>query len=305
MEYFLAKPVIIHEIGQRANQEDNFYPSANSLTEGQRFFILCDGMGGHESGEVASSTVCECMGKYISEHLASGELFSNRMLEGALLAAYDGLDTKDNPDALKKMGTTMTFLMLHQEGVTVAHIGDSRIYQFRPGIKRPIFKSRDHSLVNDLIRLGEMTEEQAKTSKNKNVITRAMQPNQESRSHADIALLTDVKSGDWFYMCSDGMLEQMDDDELGQILTDGKMTNEEKKDMLIDKTAGNRDNHTAFLIHILEVIDDETDNATLEASTNKMRIDKPYKKLIKKIGIVISLLLLVTAVWWLVSHFVL
>ena len=304
MVYKISKPIIIHEIGQRTNQEDSFYPSAGSLTDGQRFFILCDGMGGHECGEVASSTVCECMGTYLSEHLAAGEPFSNQMFEHAIMAAYDGLDAKDNPDAVKKMGTTMTFVMLHKDGVTAAHIGDSRIYQFRPGMKQPIFKSRDHSLVNDLIRLGELTEEEAKTSKNKNVITRAMQPNQESRSHADVTLLTDIKAGDWFYMCSDGMLEQMDDVELGQILTDEKMTDEEKKDLLIKETAGNKDNHTAFLIHILEVIDDNTEENLIEPTSKMTIVKRATKKPIKKLGVIIAVLIFVAFIWWMIRHIV-
>lgn len=304
MEYKISKPIIIHEIGQRTNQEDSFYPSAGSLTDGQRFFILCDGMGGHECGEVASSTVCECMGTYLSEHLAAGEPFSNQMFEHAIMAAYYGLDAKDNPDAVKKMGTTMTFVMLHKDGVTAAHIGDSRIYQFRPGMKQPIFKSRDHSLINDLIRLGELTEEEAKTSKNKNVITRAMQPNQESRSHADVTMITDVKAGDWFYMCSDGMLEQMDDVELGQILTDEKMTDEEKKDLLIKETAGNKDNHTAFLIHILEVIDAISDEANNEPASKKIIGKKAPKKPFRKMWVVVAILILLALIWWLIKLFV-
>ena len=259
MKYVLSKPLCIHELGQRANQEDSRYPVASSLTDSQRFFILCDGMGGHESGEVASSTVCDSMGGYLTRHLAAGEPFSNQMFENALSAAYTGLDSKDQPDSVKKMGTTMTFLMFHDSGVTAAHMGDSRIYQFRPGMGEPLYKSRDHSLVNDLIMLGELTQEEARNSRNKNVITRAMQPGIDNRAKADITLLTDVKPGDWFYMCSDGMLEQMDDTELCSILTGSSLTAEQKRDLLISKTSGNRDNHTAFIIQVLDVTEDSVE----------------------------------------------
>lgn len=252
MEYIIAKPLSIHELGQRANQEDSLYPVSSALNDGSRFFILCDGMGGHESGEVASSTVCEAMGSCFTANPMNGML-KREQFEQALNAAYDALDAKDNPDTEKKMGTTMTFLCLHSGGVTAAHIGDSRIYQIRPGESLPIFRTRDHSLVNDLIRLGEMTEEEARTSKNRNIITRAMQPSQERRAKADISLLTDVRPEDWFYMCSDGMLEQMEDSELVSILTDPSKSDEEKRQILIDRTTGNKDNHTAFLIHVLDV----------------------------------------------------
>ena len=297
MKYILSKPVGIHELGQRSNQEDNLYPSIESLDSRQRFFILCDGMGGHESGEVASSTVCECMGSYIAEHTSAGKPFSQKMFEDALDYAYAGLDSKDNPEAVKKMGTTMTFLMFHNEGVTAAHIGDSRIYQFRPGIQEPLFKSRDHSLVNDLILLGEITEEEARTSKNKNVITRAMQPSIENRAKADITLLTDIKPNDWFYMCSDGMLEQMDDVELGSILTGSKLTDEQKKELLINKTSGNKDNHTAFLIHVVDVVDESSSK-----DTEPVRLLKPKGKLFTTIATALLLLLAVAGFLYYFLH---
>ena len=303
MKYILSKPVGIHELGQRANQEDSLYPSIESLDSSQRFFILCDGMGGHESGEVASSTVCECMGSYLAEHISAGEPFSQKMFESALDYAYAGLDSKDNPEAVKKMGTTMTFLIFHDEGVTAAHIGDSRIYQFRPGVHKPLFKSRDHSLVNELILLGELTEEEARTSKNKNVITRAIQPGIENRVKADVSLLTDIKPGDWFYMCSDGMLEQMDDVELGSIITDSKLTDEQKKELLIKKTSGNKDNHTAFLIHILEVKDSDARKDTVEVASKKTKEERLTKKTISMIGVVISILLILSLLLWLLLHY--
>ena len=77
-----------------------------------------------------------------------------------------------------------------------------------------VFCTRDHSLVNDLIRVGELTPEEAKLSKQKNVITRAMQPNMERHPKADVYHTADIKKGDYFYMCSDGMLEQMEDENI-------------------------------------------------------------------------------------------
>lgn len=250
MRYVLSQPLSVHELGQRKNQEDSLYPLPGQLTPEQPFFILCDGMGGHASGEVASLTVCDVMGGYLSDRLSSGARFNRQLFDDALAAAYSALDARDNPETVRKMGTTMTFLMFCDEGAFVAHIGDSRIYQFRPGVAGPLFRTRDHSLVNDLVMLGELTEEEARNSPNRNVITRAVQPGVGNRTNADVAMLGDVRPGDWFYMCSDGMLERMDDAELGSILTSPDMTDAEKRDLLIVKTAGNCDNHTAFMIHV-------------------------------------------------------
>lgn len=248
----------MHELGQRENQEDSLFPSLDQQTQDDRLFILCDGMGGHEKGEVASSTVCEAMSKTILSRWNTDEPLSDELLQQALDEAYDALDAKDNGEA-RKMGTTMTFLCFHAQGVTVAHIGDSRVYQLRPAKgKEPawiVFRTQDHSLVNDLVRIGEITEEEAKTHPQKNVITRAMQPCQERRAKADVAHLTDVRPGDYFYMCSDGMLEQSTDDNLLYIITKPNASDEDKMEMLRNVTSENKDNHTAHLIHVVDVKD--------------------------------------------------
>lgn len=262
----------IYELGQRTNQEDSIFPAHNESTPEDRLFILCDGMGGHEKGEVASSTVCEVMSQTILSRWSPGEPLSDQLLQQAIDEAYDALDAKDNGE-VRKMGTTMTILCLHSEGATVAHIGDSRVYQLRPnlyyryrndcaitsdefqlidkyGIGGVVFKTQDHSLVNDLIKIGEITEEEAKNHPQKNVITRAMQPCQEHRSKADIVHLTDIRKGDYFYLCSDGMLEQTSDDNLLYILNRLDTSLENTVEMLRDITSENKDNHTAHLIYI-------------------------------------------------------
>lgn len=263
---FQLQPYSIHELGQRQNQEDSIFPVHGASTPNDRLFILCDGMGGHEKGEVASATVCEVMSDIIQTRWNPNEPLADALLLEALEEAYNELDAKDNGEE-KKMGTTLTLLCLHANGATVAHIGDSRVYQLRPaGYARKensliidkwqakiVFKTRDHSLVNDLIRIGEITEEEAKNHPQKNVITRAMQPCQERRAKADIAHLTDIQPGDYFYLCSDGMLEQTTDENLLFIITKPDVSDEKKVEMLRNLTEENKDNHTAHLIHINKV----------------------------------------------------
>lgn len=252
---FKLTPYNLQELGQRQNQEDSLFPGIGQQTANDRLFILCDGMGGHEKGEVASATVCETMSKCILSRWNPNEPLSDGLLQQAIEEAYDALDAKDNGEE-KKMGTTMTFLCFHANGVTAAHIGDSRIYQLRPATKsepaRIVFKTRDHSLVNDLIDIGEITEEEAKNHPQKNVITRAMQPCQERRAKATIAHLTDIQEGDYFYMCSDGMLEQSTDDNILNIITKKCVKNKQKVEMLRSVTSENKDNHTAHIIYVGE-----------------------------------------------------
>lgn len=245
----------IHELGQRSNQEDSLYPQLTKDAQDGSLYILCDGMGGHAAGEVASQTVCETMSRYIETHTREDGFFDEKDFYAALNAAYDALDAKDTEDE-KKMGTTLTFVKFHSGGCFIAHIGDSRIYHIRPSEHRILHVTRDHSLVNDLIRLGELTPEEAKTSRQKNVITRAVQPHQETRTKADCLNITDLKEGDYFYMCSDGMLEQAEDEEIVNILS-LQRPDEEKIKILIGTTKNNKDNHSAHLIRIKKVLEEE------------------------------------------------
>lgn len=234
----------LQEIGQRTNQEDSIFPAIGESVPHNDLFILCDGMGGHDCGEVASQAVCQAMSSYILAH-------PDTEFESALEVAYEALDAKDN-DSDKKMGTTLAFLKFDEGQCVVAHIGDSRIYQIRPSEKRVVFVTHDHSLVNDLIACGELTPEEAKHSTQKNVITRAMQPHQEKRTKAEVTILTDIQEGDYFYMCSDGMLEISDDDDIVSVLSMNK-SDEQKLYILKGVTRDNKDNHSCHLIHVTAV----------------------------------------------------
>ena len=250
MKYEL-KVYSMYELGSRSNQEDCLYPLPQDLTCAARNFVLCDGMGGHDSGEVASDAVCRAMGAYADACNRGDALFTADNLRDALNAAYDALDERDT-HAAKKMGTTMTFLAFHAGGCLVAHIGDSRVYHLRPG-QGILFETRDHSLVNDLIKVGELTEETAKDFSQKNVITRVMQPNQERRSRADIKEITDVRPGDYFFMCSDGVNETMESRNIANVLLNGTQSDADKMRIIKDVTSSSCDNHTAFLIRVERV----------------------------------------------------
>lgn len=260
MKIEIYQPQAIWELGQRDNQEDSIFPAFGKATDDDRLFILCDGMGGHEHGEVASQTVCKAMSDTI---LSLSKLsFTDDDLLYALQAAYRQLDCLDNSH-LKKMGTTLCLLYFHQGGLTAAHIGDSRIYHIRPKENRILYQSRDHSLVYDLYQAGEISYEEMRTSPQKNIITRAIQPGEESRVRPAIVHIADIQPGDYFYICSDGMLEQMDNDGLCRLLSsDGP--DEKKRMQLIAATSDNKDNHSAYLIHIKEVVREAGDDFLLD-----------------------------------------
>ena len=257
MKIKIYPPLAIHEMGTRGNQEDYIYPEHGTATEDDALFIVCDGMGGHEHGEVASLTFATALADYFKANATSDNVLADETLNKAIEHAYDCLDAKDS-GSYKKMGTTLTLLYIHRGGVTAAHIGDSRIYHLRPGEKM-LYISRDHSLVYDLYQSGEISFGEMKTSKQKNVITRAVQPGEDNRVKPDIIHITDIQPGDYFYMCSDGMLEQMEDDELFKLLS-GKGSDNKKLRQLIASTSDNADNHSAYIIHIEAVTHEPSDN---------------------------------------------
>lgn len=255
----------IREFGLRRDaqgnphQEDCLYPPVEELCDNTpgRLYLVCDGMGGHDAGEVASKAVCDGFASALKNVEPEGG-FSDEMFLKALGEAYLLLDTKDT-GADKKPGTTMTFLKFHSGGATVAHIGDSRVYHIRPGADgndtEILFQTSDHSLYNEMMKIGELSPEQIKASVKKNIITRAMQPGIGSRCKADIAHIDDIRAGDYFYLCSDGMLEdeEMDSGQaLKNIFSRHIPSIDDKVKILRGATGANRDNHSAILVEVLE-----------------------------------------------------
>jgi len=250
MKIELYPPLSIHEIGQRENQEDSIIQWNN------RLFVLCDGMGGHEKGEVASQTICQSLITWFDNNIKPDEPFCDDQLREAIEFAYTELDkyADDNP---RQMGTTLTLLYIDSKGITAAHMGDSRIYHIRPNAG-VLYQSRDHSLVFDLFQAGEISFEQMATYPQKNMVTRAMMPGEDNRMRLDIIHITDIKSEDYFYMCSDGMMEKMTNNELLALFS-ADMDDKMKVGQLKMATDQNFDNHTAWIIHIKDVIKEEND----------------------------------------------
>lgn len=258
MRIKIYQPLAIHELGKRANQEDSIYPIEGKATENDRLFLLCDGMGGHEHGEVASQSICKSLSSFLLQHTVASEGLEDKLLSDALAYAYEELDKLAVAGDTRQMGTTLTLLYFHSNGCTAAHIGDSRIYHLRPSSHTILYKSRDHSLVYDLYQAGELTYEEMKTFPQKNVITRAMIAGDRNHPKPDVIHISDIQPGDYFYICSDGMLEQMEDEELLDVFV-ANVRDEEKRQMLISETSDNKDNHSAYIVHIKEVSHDEAD----------------------------------------------
>lgn len=281
MNISIYPPLSIHEIGQRDNQEDALAQWDN------RLFVLCDGMGGHEKGEVASQTVCQSLVNWFEEHINPDDSFTDDQLRAAIEYAFTELDKYSNGNP-RQMGTTLALLYIHNQGVTAAHMGDSRIYQIGTCLKYdgphgiPYYISRDHSLAFDLFQAGEITYEEMLTFPQKNIVTRAMTPGEDNRMRPDVIHLTSVLPEQYFFMCSDGMLEHMDNHQLVNLLTSSIASDEKKRQQLISATSKNNDNHSAWIIHIKDVVHEKGDDVIKcdeqsEARYNMLNII-PYDK---------------------------
>ncbi len=268
----IYQPLSINDKGGRGNQEDTVSPIPGTATAADRTFIVCDGMGGHEAGEVASGAVCEAISAYLKD--SDPETFDLSTLRGAIEAAYETLAERDNTTGQKRMGTTLTLVHLSDRQAVMAHIGDSRIYHLRPdgnGGMTILYKSSDHSLVNELVRAGVITPEEAVNHPKKNVITRAMQAREDHRDGATVHLTNDVAAGDRFFQCSDGVLECLSDAVLCEIMADESLTDEQRMERITEICRSSHDNFSAYYVHVEEGIN----AAQINTETVELRIDAP------------------------------
>jgi protein phosphatase len=251
MKIYLNPPQSFHELGERDNNEDSIFPKLNQLTPKDTIFIVCDGVGGASKGEEASRLVCETLAVCFRDPNAVAD---KEALIQAVILAEKSIDDYllDHPSA-HGMGTTMTFLQLHAQGATIAHAGDSRVYQIRKD--SIVFKTQDHSLMNDLIQNGILTEAQTRNHPQRNVITRAIQSSQR-HIEPEVQFIRDVQAGDYFFLCTDGVLEQLSETILCKTLAEVQKTDEHKMAALKAVCFGRtRDNFSAILVPVAAVDD--------------------------------------------------
>lgn len=252
MRISIRKPLGYSQIGRKDRQEDAVWPSFDAITIGNRCIVLCDGVGGSEHGEIASQTASKVIGEYLSKVIDNTGGVCEQDVQDAVNLAYDELeriDTEASEDGAVSMATTLTCVCLHSEGVLAAHMGDSRIYHIRPG-QSVLYESRDHSLLRALLDAGELNEEEARNFPRKNVITKALQPHGQKRFSAEVRQLTDIQSGDYLFLCCDGVLEQLTVSNLYKILSMSCSDKEKIALLEAESTGKTKDNYTAYLIPI-------------------------------------------------------
>jgi PPM family protein phosphatase len=236
---------------QRQGNEDSYYVRAP-------LFVVADGMGGAQAGEVASELAVKQFEGGLPDERAPGEALSE-LIQSANAEIHK--QARDDPD-LAGMGTTVTAAYVDGDTVVVAHVGDSRCYLLRDGDL--IRLTRDHSLVGELVARGKLTEEQAESHPQRSVITRAL------GAYPDVEVDTEVfpaRDGDVFLLCSDGLTGMVHEPQLKPLLEDRSRSLEQIGRTLIAAAneAGGRDNITVILFR-LEDVDDRRGGGGDEAT---------------------------------------
>ncbi|HEX4751544.1 MAG TPA: Stp1/IreP family PP2C-type Ser/Thr phosphatase [Solirubrobacterales bacterium] len=242
---------------QRSANEDSVFVRAP-------VFVIADGMGGAQAGEVASKTSVEAFEAGLPE--GPPERVLKETIEGANRAIHRLARTDQN---LTGMGTTTTAAILDEgaEEVAIGHVGDSRAYRLRRGKLERL--TRDHSLVEEMRRKGQLTEAQAEDHPQRSIITRALGP--EPEVEVDLQTVP-AQAGDIFLICSDGLTSMLDDEHIERLLARAtSMPNAVRA--LVDEAnrAGGRDNISVIAFKVVDAaepgLDSGSEGATLIGSS--------------------------------------
>lgn len=239
----MLKTFSITNIGRRRKlNQDYVYTSEQPVGKLPNLFIVADGMGGHNAGDYASKVTVETMVERIS---ASEETERTHILDEAIQAANRLIREKagESPE-LEGMGTTVVAATCDGTRLCVANVGDSRLYVANKREIRQITK--DHSWVEEMVRRGGMGREEARNHPDKNIITRAV--GAEDSVKVDF-FAVQLKEGDMILMCTDGLTNMLEDEEIRMILN-GARDMVEKAEALVQAAndRGGRDNISVILI---------------------------------------------------------
>jgi PPM family protein phosphatase len=235
----IAEEAVRTDTGRQRNaNEDSLFVDAP-------LFVVADGMGGAQAGEVASRAAAESFAHDLPSASTPPEQRLGQTIEAANRTIHE-LARKD--PSLTGMGTTTTAALvdLDAEEVAIGHVGDSRAYRLRSGKFEQL--TRDHSLVEEMRRKGQLTDAQAEDHPQRSIITRALGPEPE----VDVDLQTvPTQAGDVFLICSDGLTTMLDDETIGRILARATSLQSAVR-ALVDEAnrAGGRDNITVVLFRL-------------------------------------------------------
>ena len=236
------KAFALTDVGQRRKiNQDCVYASVEPVGNLPNLFIVADGMGGHKAGDFASRFAVNAVRESIG---ASQETNPIKLIRDAIELANRGiLRESDEHEEMRGMGTTIVVTTIVDRYAYTANVGDSRLYLLGDTLNQI---TKDHSLVEEMVRLGEITEAEARNHPDKNIITRAV----GATPNVDIDFFDyKVEPGGMILMCSDGLSNMVEDEDIRRILR-RTISIEEKARVLVETANenGGKDNIAVILV---------------------------------------------------------
>lgn len=255
--------------GSRANNED--YTGSSDI-----IFVLCDGVGGLHNGEIASKMVCTSIIEKITSYK------QNEITSGLIKNIVNDVQSELNQQAIEQhelmgIGTTFCAVVFSEKELICAHIGDSRIYVIDT-ITENYWRTTDHSVSGELIKSGIIKDSKSRKHPMANQLTRAIQANPENvLAETDIQLFKGIDSRYLIFLCTDGVNEVLDDEDLVEILCNKSYSIDERFDK-IKETCINKakDNNSAILIHPETDIKNEEIGKTNEKLWNHIKKNESF-----------------------------
>ena len=242
------KTFSITDVGMvRQVNQDYVFTTGKPLGILQNLFVVADGMGGHQAGDYASKCTVEVMIKEIAK--SEGEDIERVLVKAIKSANREIIKEASGDEHLKGMGTTVVAATVKEQMLYFANVGDSRLYLINQGIQQ---LSKDHSLVEEMVRLGGINEEEARHHPDKNIITRAIGVKEDVE--VDFYEFS-LKKGDIILMCSDGLSNMIEDEEIFAIVK-GARDIVEAGQNLIDRANENGGNDNISVV-LAEPFSDE------------------------------------------------
>jgi serine/threonine protein phosphatase PrpC len=243
----------LSDVGRaRTHNEDCF-----GIDPEHRMFVVADGMGGHNHGEVASRIAVKAIQEFVEQtaendttwpfvYDARLQRHSNRLKTAIRMAHDKVLRAIRHDGSLIGMGTTVVGFLLKGRVAAIAHVGDSRAYRLRQG--KLDLLTQDHTWVNEQVVAGYLSAEQARSHPLKNVVTRAL--GGESEVVVDVREV-EVMAGDVYILCSDGLTTMLSDDDIQRRLLESLPIEEVCRNLVRDaNTKGGLDNITVVMVHV-------------------------------------------------------
>ena len=239
------KSFSLTDVGQVRNQnQDYVYASEQPIGNLPNLFVLADGMGGHNAGDFASRCAVSVIEASVKKDMSFNPI---KIMRHAIEEANEKIHELAKEDAAKAgMGTTLVAVTVVGYYAYVANVGDSRLYLIRDDIRQI---TKDHSLVEEMVRSGKLKKEEARKHPNKNVITRAV--GVEREVNIDFFDLR-VRKGDKILLCSDGLSNMLEDNEIREIVTSGGDVEERARKLITAANQnGGKDNISVVLVEPL------------------------------------------------------